>query len=154
MVVENFKQFQHLIIGNTLNLSYGSLRDRVEMACWGHDLIEDCRKSYNDVKRKLGDDVADMIYAVTNEKGKTRAEKANEKYYEGIRNTPCADFVKLCDRIANVQYSKLTKSRMFEGYRNENSKFIKGICGETPPSIHWCHEMIEYLDLLFENKLV
>ena len=73
------------------------------VACYGHDLIEDTRVSYNDAKEILDGDAADIIYAVTNEKGKNRKERANNKYYEGIRNTPGAVFVKLCDRIANVQ---------------------------------------------------
>ena len=66
-----------------------------------------------------------QIYAVSNEKGKNRKERANDKYYEGIRNTEGASFVKICDRIANVQYSKLTKSKMFDTYYRENEHFIK-----------------------------
>jgi hypothetical protein len=97
-----------------------TLQEACLVAAWGHDLIEDCRVSYNDVKTHLGQEAADIVYAVTNEKGKNRAERANEKYYQGIRETPGAVFVKLCDRIANVQYSKMTKSRMFEMYSKEN----------------------------------
>ena len=59
----------------------------IRMSCWSHDLIEDTRTSYNDVRNKLGVFVADIVYAVSNEKGKTRKERANDKYYEGIRNT-------------------------------------------------------------------
>lgn len=120
------------------------------IACWGHDLIEDCRVSYNDVKDTLGEEAAEIIYAVTNEKGKNRKERANEKYYEGIRNTKGAVFVKLCDRIANVQYSKMTGSRMFEMYKKENDWFMTRL-GYT-----WCNtepyfEMFQYLSGLFEN---
>jgi (p)ppGpp synthase/HD superfamily hydrolase len=75
------------------------------------------------VKTQFDEEVADIIYAVTNDKGKNRKERAGDKYYEGIKNTPGAVFVKLCDRIANVQYGKMTKSRMFEMYKNENSDF-------------------------------
>jgi (p)ppGpp synthase/HD superfamily hydrolase len=92
-------------------------------ATWAHDLIEDCRVTYNDVKDELGQEVAEIVYAVTNEKGKTRSERANDTYYEGIRKTKGATFVKLCDRIANVQYSKMTGSRMFEMYKKEQSHF-------------------------------
>jgi (p)ppGpp synthase/HD superfamily hydrolase len=106
-----------------------SMRDACLKGVWAHDLCEDCRVSYNDVKNKLGQEVADIVYAVTNEKGKTRAERANDKYYEGIRNTPGAVFVKLCDRIANVQYSKMTKSRMFEMYKKENTNFLTKLGG-------------------------
>lgn len=100
-----------------------TLRDVCGTAVLGHDLIEDTRVSYNDIKGVLGQEVADVIYAVTNEKGKTRKERANAKYYEGIRNTKGAVFVKLCDRIANARYSKMTGSRMFEMYRKENEEF-------------------------------
>lgn len=115
----------------------------IELACWGHDLIEDCRVSYNDCKEVLGSSVADIIYAVSNEKGKNRKERANDKYYEAIRNTAGATFVKLCDRIANVQYSKLTKSKMFEMYKKENKEFIEKLYNSQYET------MFIYLDSLF-----
>jgi (p)ppGpp synthase/HD superfamily hydrolase len=121
MVVNVYERFKHLlsnhhgIIDNQAN---------VYLACWAHDTIEDTRVSYNDVKENLNESVADIVYAVTNEKGKNRKERANDKYYEGIRNTPGAVFVKLCDRIANLQYSKMTGSRMFEMYKKENNNFL------------------------------
>jgi len=100
-----------------------TLIEACSRASWGHDLIEDTRVSYNDVKNNLGPEAANIIYAVTNDKGKNRKERAGVKYYQGIRDTPGAVFVKLCDRIANVQYGKMTKSRMFEMYKKENSDF-------------------------------
>lgn len=118
MVVNIFNQYKHLLERQ---------ESEVEIACWGHDLIEDTRTSYNDCKKMLGDYVADIIYAVSNEKGKSRSERANDKYYEGIINTEGATFVKLCDRIANIQYSKLTKSNMFEMYKKENHHFITSL---------------------------
>jgi len=118
----------------------------IEVACYGHDLIEDTRTSYNDCKEKLGSYVADIIYAVSNEKGRNRSERANDKYYNGIKNTEGAVFVKLCDRIANVQYSKLTKSRMFEMYKKENEYFKSKLytLGYS--------DMFEELDKLFYNE--
>lgn len=115
MVVQACKDFIHVP---------ENMWSSLETACWGHDLIEDTRTSYNECVYNLGGEVSDIIYAVTNEKGKTRKERANDKYYDGILNTKGAVFVKLCDRIANIQYSKLTKSRMFEMYKNENKSFI------------------------------
>ncbi len=133
MVVNVYERFKHILdsgveyetgdrIANPV--SQLSVRHVVKLACWGHDLIEDTRVSYNDVKKVLGRGAADIIYAVTNEKGKNRKERANDKYYEGIRNTPGAVFVKLCDRIANLQYSKMTGSPMFEMYKKENDEFM------------------------------
>jgi (p)ppGpp synthase/HD superfamily hydrolase len=125
-----------------------TLQDACLIAAWSHDVIEDCRVSYNDVKNHLGQDAADIIYAVTNEKGKNRKERANDKYYEGIRNTPGAVFVKLCDRIANVQYSKMTGSRMFEMYKKENDDFIVQL-GWDDTNTHPYFKMFSYLQEIF-----
>jgi (p)ppGpp synthase/HD superfamily hydrolase len=100
-------------------------QESVIYGAWGHDLLEDTRVSYNDIRKVVGLEAADLIYALTNEKGKSRSERANDKYYEGIRNTPFAVYVKLCDRLANVEYSYLTSSRMFEMYKKENEEFGK-----------------------------
>jgi (p)ppGpp synthase/HD superfamily hydrolase len=147
MVAQVAKDFIHLI--SNKNDGESSFRENIITAAYGHDLIEDTRVSYNDVKEVLGHQAADIIYAVSNEKGKNRKERANEKYYEGIRNTPGAVFVKLCDRIANVQYSKMTKSRMFEMYKKENDHFIDSLGGHPH---HELHPMIGYLINLFENN--
>jgi (p)ppGpp synthase/HD superfamily hydrolase len=111
-------------------------------------LIEDCRVSYNDVKQHLGEEAADIVYAVTNEKGKTRKERANTAYYQGIRETPGAIFVKLCDRIANVQYARMTTSRMFEMYKKENPHFTQ-MLGRYTDSTE-LEPMFKTLDELFK----
>ena len=126
-----------------------TLRQACMVAAYGHDLIEDCRVSYNDVKQHLGQEAADIVYAVTNDKGKNRKERAGVKYYEGIRNTPGAVFVKLCDRIANVQYSKMTKSRMFEMYKKEHKDFEQMMGRYT--ANQELEPMFKYLSDLFEN---
>lgn len=126
-----------------------TLRGACLLATWGHDLIEDTRVSYNDVKLHLGQEAADIVFAVTNEKGKNRKERANDKYYEGIRNTKGAVFVKLCDRIANVQYSKMTKSRMFEMYKKENEDFMTNLGWIDRTDHHPYEKMFLYLNSLF-----
>lgn len=116
----------------------------LEIACWGHDLIEDTRTSYNDCRSALGEYAANIIYAVTNEKGRSRKERAGASYYEGINKTEGAVFVKLCDRIANVQYSKLTKSRMFGMYKDENKVFSNMLWVDS------YRPMFNYLENLFK----
>ena len=98
-------------------------RDLVRGAVVAHDSLEDCHITYNDLKSRFSTELADIVYAVTNEKGKTRKERANAKYYEGIRKTKYATFVKLCDRMANVLYSCMFGSQQFEMYKKENSDF-------------------------------
>ena len=150
------QQFKHLLVDDEYYTgdvivnptTQVSTRHACMLACWGHDLIEDTRVSYNDVKDHLGQEAADIIYALTNEKGKNRKERANVKYYQGIRETPGAVFVKLCDRIANVQYSKMTKSRMFEMYQKENQEFEKMLGRYTDNKE--LEPMFEYLTNLFK----
>lgn len=105
-------------------------QDAVLAACWTHDVIEDCRQTYNNVKNACGVTVADITYALTNEKGKTRKERANAKYYQGIKDVQFATFVKLCDRLANITYSKHTGGDMINAYRTENTFFKKSLWDE------------------------
>lgn len=120
-------------------------RDLIRADCWTHDVIEDCRQTYNDVKEELGEAVAEMAYALTNEKGRNRTERANDKYYAGIRAVPHATFVKLCDRIANVTYSKQFGSKsMFKKYRKENPDFLAKLQpGEAlSPLVNYLEELL------------
>ncbi len=108
-------------------------------AAFYHDSIEDARLTYNDVM-KIAEEQMDkeqaflateIVYALTNEKGRNRAERANERYYEGIRAVPYAPFVKLADRLANTSYafSKGTADslRMSKVYREELPGFLASL---------------------------
>ena len=74
---------------------------------------------------------AEVVYALTNDKGRTRNERAGEHYYAGIRETPYAPFVKLCDRLANMTYSfngtNASNNHMHKVYQSEWSHFINAI---------------------------
>lgn len=142
---------------------YGDKLDRqtvgaIMFGAYYHDSIEDARLTYNDVMRvaKMSFDeenakiATEIVYALSNEKGRNRSERANDKYYEGIRNTPYASIVKLSDREANMEYSKESGSRMYDVYLSEHDHFIKsiGICekkatGSTTfftSDLHFCHD--------------
>jgi hypothetical protein len=105
-----------------------------------HDSIEDARLTYNDVmkvaRKWMTEEQAllgtEIVYALTNDKGRTRSERAGEKYYKGIRETPYAPFIKLCDRLANVTYSCSIDSgrdgnRMREVYKHEMGGFLPAL---------------------------
>lgn len=95
----------------------------VEGGLWSHDIIEDARKTFNNVKNMVGQIVADLSFALANSTGKTRDERADDVYYEKIRRTRYATFIKLCDRIANIEYSLSTGSSMGDKYKKEFDKF-------------------------------
>ena len=101
-----------------------------------HDSIEDTRETYNDILNRarkyfdgdLSRKAADAVYAVTNEKGHNRAERANERYYQGRVSTPFAPYVKVCDRLANISYASTHGSKhMRDAYRAEMDHFIEVI---------------------------
>lgn len=104
-----------------------NLRERAEAAAWVHDAIEDARQTYNDVVQATSVEIAEIAYALTNEKGKTRKERASKRYYDGIRKAgPVAVFTKICDRLANVSYSVHSphgKRSMKDVYRKEHAAF-------------------------------
>jgi len=139
LTVDYAHKYKHLIDKSN--------HEDVICACYLHDVIEDTRHTYNDVKKLCNTTVADIVYAVTNEKGRNRAERANDRYYEGIRNNPLAQFVKLCDRLANVRYSFEHKSKQIKMYQKENDDFIQKIGN---PLIY--KEMIHELELLTIKK--
>lgn len=122
-------------------------------AAYFHDSIEDARLSYNDVRRIAEEYMdkaqaymaAEIVYALTNEKGRNRAERENERYFEGIRKTPYAPFVKLCDRYANYSFSKEEGSRMAKMYEKEMPSFLEGIGATNAELIP--SELIERFDL-------
>lgn len=93
-------------------------------ACWCHDCIEDARVTFNDLKKATNWEVANIVKAVTSyTRGINRAERMPDFIYEDIRTTPLATFVKLCDRIANIEYSSFTGSSMATVYRQELPNF-------------------------------
>ncbi len=112
-------------------------------AAYYHDSIEDARLTYNDVlavARKCLDEsharlATEIVYALTNDKGRTRAERAGENYYRGIRRTPYAPFVKLCDRLANASYSARgadeANNHMREVYHDEMPAFLDHLKPES-----------------------
>lgn len=124
-----------------------SVWEGVLIAGWHHDTIEDARLTYNDIKKKYGKWVADLVYAVTNNRGKNRDERANDEYYELIRETPWACFIKLCDRLANVSHAKETRHGMFYGYKDENEHFLERVLTENQRELF--KPMTDELESLF-----
>lgn len=112
------------------------------MIAIGHDLIEDARMTYNDIKNVISgfdgftqeyqrayvhERVADGIYCCTNVRGKNRAERHGIEFTNTLLENSPATFVKLCDILANIRFSKLTQSGMLKAYKKEFPIFEKQI---------------------------
>lgn len=123
--------------------------DTLYAAVYFHDSMEDARMTYNDVKSEFNRlneecgcdihvvDAAEMVYALTNDKGRNRAERAGDAYYAGIRTTPHAPFLKMCDRLANMKFSTLFYpiSPMVGVYQSELPHFLEAITKGAKTSV-------------------
>lgn len=98
-----------------------------------HDTLEDTDLSYNDIKKAFGQEVAEIVYAVTDELGRNRKERKS-KTYPKIRDNWKAAVVKICDRIANINQSKRYNSKLYKMYQKENMDFVSNIKSGTHPS--------------------
>lgn len=142
-VVEVARRFIHLV--PIIDEKKFTWADICIAACWAHDVIEDTRQTYNDVKKELGYLVADIVFALTNEKGKTRKERASILYYKGIQRTAYAPFVKICDRIANIEYSLNKRSSMLLKYAEEHEEFKRMLFDDLYA------DMFEYMEDLLRR---
>jgi (p)ppGpp synthase/HD superfamily hydrolase len=110
-----------------------------------HDSIEDDGISYNDIKKHFGIEVAEMVYDVTDEQGRTRKEKKVKTLPKTSAN-PDAIILKLADRIANIEHGG-----KIDMYAKEYQEFKGALYLNTPSD---GKRMWEHLDtLLGINKL-
>lgn len=118
-VVDVAMEFIHLIPKHS--------QPKIIAACYLHDSLEDCgaHVNYNKLKELFGEVVAELVFAVTNSKGRNTNEREDDTYYDGIRKYPMATFVKLADRISNMRYSKENGSKHFRKYCDKSDNFCK-----------------------------
>lgn len=127
---DRFPYFKHLEDVYNVLVSAGYSEDTEEglnilTAAWLHDCMEDRGVSYSDLKRAFNEDVAEIVFCVTDEIGRNRHEK-KEKTYPKIRSNPDAIIVKVADRIANVKNSvnkPKSDNDFLSMYRKEHKKF-------------------------------
>jgi len=117
------------------------LQKYILASLYAHDRIEDCRETYNDILKYCGKEVADIVYAVTDEKGRTRDERKPKKLYDEMLNNMGAVFVKLCDRLANIKYSK----DRYDSMTDEQKKTVK----KAPMFIKYCNEQENFKKKLY-----
>jgi len=113
-------------------------REVLIIAAYLHDTIEDTELPLESL-RVFGDDVVDIVYAVTNEIAETRHERLI-KTYPKIRKNKDATIVKLADRIANVEACLRDAPEMYQQYCFEYSLFRKSLYSfDTDTQAMWEH---------------
>jgi (p)ppGpp synthase/HD superfamily hydrolase len=117
------------------------------IASFLHDVIEDTARSYSDLKKDFGINVAEIVYCMTDELGRNRKEK-KQKTYPKIRSNLKSVILKLADRIANVEHSIKNKNSGFvDMYHMEHEDF------QTQLRVYkHADEMWEHLNSLFKGQ--
>jgi (p)ppGpp synthase/HD superfamily hydrolase len=110
-----------------------------------HDGIEDDGLSFNDIKKHFGVEVAQMVYDVTDEQGRTRVEK-KEKTLPKTAGNPDAIIVKLADRIANIEHGG-----KIDMYAKEYNQFKGALYLNTPVD---ARPMWDHLEVLLGLNVV
>jgi len=92
----------HLDMVYEESLSHG-LDPVVSVASFLHDIIEDTDVTYDDLVKEFGsEELASLVFCVTDEAGKNRKERKAATYPK-LKGNLNAIALKLCDRISNVR---------------------------------------------------
>jgi len=106
--------------------SFGETSESLLAVAWLHDTVEDTATTVADIKREFGDDVADLVWRLTDETDGVRRER-HTKTHAKIRQRSEAVRVKLADRIANVEASIEQRSHLLGMYRSEHAQFKRDL---------------------------
>lgn len=88
-----------------------------------HDIVEDTATSIGEVRALCGDDVADIVWAVTCEPGRNRKERHAATYPKIRRAGRLAVILKVVDRIMNVESCWDTRDSKLYMYQREYRDF-------------------------------
>jgi len=147
-VLKQGEKFHHLIVDKSSSalVSNFTIKNTIFIGCLGHDLIKDARMTYNDVKELWGEEIAEIIYLCTEERGKNRTERHSIEWYNTLTNNKLATFVKLCDVIANVKFSLLTNSSMYNKYQKEFAahKFYYEKQKDLKPMVDYLEKLLSF----------
>ena len=103
-------------------LDFGITNETILAASWLHDSIEDTEITYENLLIQFGKEVADLVEAVTNEKGTNRKEVL-EKTASKIKDNEKALVIKLADRIVNTEFSIDNNKKLYKMYKKEFPRF-------------------------------
>lgn len=105
---------------------FGIDSEVLHAAGWLHDAMEDTNLSLDQIRDACGAEVADIVYRVTDEPGRNRKER-KERTYPKLVQSVDAITIKLADRIANVEASKLDNPALLGMYRKEHPEFLAAL---------------------------
>ena len=117
----------HLLDVHNVLVKFGFHDPTLLAAALLHDVIEDTPVNYHRVRDEISLEVAEIVYACTDEIGRSRKDRKEKTLPKLIATTevkgPDALTVKLADWIANVEASHRTDPRKLQMYRKDWPEF-------------------------------
>jgi len=127
----------HLYAVEMVLRRFGITDERLLVSAYLHDVLEDTNYEPGNIRWLFGEEVLEIVEAVTEPDTGTRKER-HAATYPKIRNHPDARILKLADRIANVESGGKT-----DMYRKEHMDFHTALCKNTwiseKESSMWLH---------------
>lgn len=125
---------------------FGHDGKNMKAAGYVHDVVEDCGVEYATLVDVFNEEIAEMVYCVSNEPGANRKER-HLKTYPKIRSNAQALALKLADRISNVKNCILTDNAKYDGmYKKEHAGFKAALYCEGQHAVMW-----KWLDFLLSK---
>lgn len=107
-------------------------------AAWLHDSVEDTSLTLEEVAAAVGDEVAAIVAAVTDQPGANRAERKARTLPALAAASPEARAVKLADRIANLEASRATgRADLLAMYRREQAELRRQLARPGEHEAQW-----------------
>lgn len=103
-------------------------------AAYLHDILEDTPVTYEEVVRRHGRRVAELVFAVTSEEGHPNRKARNAATYANRTiHVPGGVTLKCADRLANIRCG----GREVEMYRKEHPSFTAALRGKGEAEEIW-----------------
>lgn len=98
-------------------------RSAMRAAAWLHDIVEDTPTTIDEIRSRFGDEVANLVWAVTSASGKNRKERNAATYPKTRAAGRDAVALKLLDRLVNVEACWETRDAKLFMYHREYRDF-------------------------------
>ncbi len=118
-----FPYEKHLRDVVEISRSFGYINE-YECASWLHDVIEDANLTYSKIKKVFGEEIAEMVLAVTDPIDVRNRKEKKAVVYEKLKKFPKAIIIKLADRIANTKHGiRMGNEDKSQMYKKEYADF-------------------------------
>lgn len=122
-----------------------NLYDKIIIAAYLHDILEDTSTTFKELVHEFGYSVAVSVQSVTDEPGISRNER-KAKSWRKILSNPDGIYIKLADRIANIEACIDSDIELLRMYVYEHDKFKYKLKIDRVADVMW-----DTLDKLIEN---